>query len=207
MGIIELLRDIGVFGLAMWTIQWLLTKSANRKFEIFKSEINNKAREYQGMIDSKLELYKSELHLQNYKSTQVYERQLNVIIDLHIKLNQLNMAMQAMTAFIKTVKEDYEKEDEKRIQNAATAYNEFLIFYQENLIFIPENTVSQLDKIRDDYFESLSDYTLAKEIDGDKKFKFEKLKESYVRVQQEITPSVNQLVKDFRHLIGVEMNF
>jgi len=93
MEIINLLRDLGIFGLAMWFIQLLLSKSANRKFEAYKTELDSKTREFQATLDSKMELYKAELNLQNYKSTQIYERQLDVIIELHKKLVKLNREM------------------------------------------------------------------------------------------------------------------
>ena len=78
MEIINLLRDLGIFGLAMWFIQLLLSKSADRKFESYKMELDHKSREFQATLDSKIELYRAELNLQNYKSTQIYERQLVV---------------------------------------------------------------------------------------------------------------------------------
>ncbi len=40
--ILDLLRDLGVFGLAMWFIQMLLSKSADKKVESYKTELNQK---------------------------------------------------------------------------------------------------------------------------------------------------------------------
>ncbi len=64
MEIFNLLRDLGIFGLAMWFIQLLLSKSADRKFETYKTELDYKTREFQSTLDSKLELYRAELNLQ-----------------------------------------------------------------------------------------------------------------------------------------------
>jgi len=204
MSIINLLRDIGVFGLAMWFIQLTLTKSADRKFETYKTELNHKTREFQALLDSKMEFYRAELNLQNYKSTQTYERQLNVIIDLHKKLSKLNREMQAMTAFIKEVHEDSEQEEAERIKKAGESYNDFMEFYLDNLIFIPKNTVDKLDSVRNDYFNSYMDYTLGRQFGTEPKFTYQKFKEASNRVKDKIQPAVNQLVIDFRELIGVE---
>lgn len=74
MEIIELLRDLGVFGLFMWFIQMLLSKSASRQFEGYKNDLNKTLIEHQTLFDSRLELYKTELNLQNYKATKIYEQ-------------------------------------------------------------------------------------------------------------------------------------
>ena len=204
MEIINLLRDLGIFGLAMWFIQLLLTKSADRKFETYKTELDHKTREFQATLDSKMEVYRAELNLQNYKSTQVYERQLNVIIDLHKKLTRLNREMQIMTAFIKQIIKDAEQEETDRIKNAGEAYNDFMLFYQDNLIFIPKHTVDKLNIIRDDYWSSFNDYTFGRNYGIRDKFTWEKSKEAGDKVKEKIQPAVDQLVTDFRQLIGFE---
>jgi hypothetical protein len=202
--ILHLLRDLGIFGLAMWFIQLLLTKSADRKFETYKVELDHKTREFQATLDSKMDLYRAELNLQNYKSTQVYERQLNVIIDLHKKLTRLNREMQIMTAFLKPVIKDAEQEETDRIKNAGDAYNDFMLFYHENLIFIPKHTVDRLHSLRDDYWSSFNDYSFGWNYGIRDKFTYEQSKEAGVRVKEKIQPAVDQLVTDFRQLIGVE---
>ena len=204
MEIINLLRDLGIFGLAMWFIQLLLTKSADRKFETYKTELDHKTREFQATLDTKMELYRAELNLQNYKSTKVYERQLNVIIDLHKKLTRLNREMQTMTAFMKPVINDAEQEETERIKNAGDAYNDFMHFFQDNLIFIPKHTVDKLNIIRDDYWSSFNDYTFGRNYGIRDKFTYEKSKEAGDRVREKTQPAVDQLITDFRQLIGVE---
>lgn len=159
MEIINLIRDLGIFGLAMWFIQLLLTKSADRKFESYKTQLDHKTREFQTTLDSNMELYRAELNFQNYRSTQIYEQQLNVIIDLHKKLTKLNRDMQEMTAFMKPVVKNAEQEETERIKNVGDSYNDFMLFYQDNLIFIPKKTVDQLESVRSDYFNSYMDYT------------------------------------------------
>ena len=204
MEIINLLRDLGIFGLAMWFIQHLLSKSADRKFESYKTELDHKSREFQATLDSKIELYRAELNLQNYKSTQIYERQLDVIIELHKKLVKLTREMQIMTALLRQVIKDEKQEENERVKNAADSYNDFLQFYQDNLIFIPQSTVVKLNSIRDDYWTSFNDYTFGKNHASGDKYTWELLKEAGNRVREKIQPAVDQLVTDFRQLIGVE---
>src|SRR5690554_7557025 len=96
MEIIELLRDLGIFGLFMWFIQMLLSISASRQFEGYKNDLNKTLIEHKTLFDSRLELYKTELNLQNYKATKIYEQQLSIIIELHKKLLILNQEMAVM---------------------------------------------------------------------------------------------------------------
>jgi len=151
-----------------------------------------------------MELYRAELNFQNYKSTQVYERQLNVIIELHKKLTRLNREMQIMTAFMKRVIKDAEQEETERIKNAGEAYNDFMLFYQDNLIFIPKNTVDKIEVIRDDYWSSFNDYTFGRSYGIRDKSTYEKTVKAGDRVREKTQPAVEQLVTDFRHLIGVD---
>ena len=204
MEIIELLRDIGVFGLALFFIQLLLTKSANRKFHSYKTELDQKTREFQVSLDSKLELYKAELKLQNYKSTQVYERQLNVIIQLHQKLVKLNRSMEEMTTFLNQVIEDGEKEETERIKAAGKDYNDFMDFFQNNKLFIPQSTTEKLEKIRNEYFNSYNDYTFGRKYGIKSKFTFEKSKKAGDRIKEEVQPATKQIIIDFKDLIGLE---
>lgn len=202
MELFDLLRDIGVFGLAMWFIQHLLTKSADRKLETYKTELSHKTREFQLSLDSKMELYKSELNLNNYKSTQVYERQLNVIIELHKKLVKLNREMQEMTSLLKLVAKDAEKEEWERIDKTGKSYNDFMHFYQDNIIFIPAETVTKINSIRNDYWSSFSEYTFGPKYGIKSEYTYEKSKAASERVEKEIQPALEQLIKDFRKLIG-----
>ena len=151
-----------------------------------------------------MELFRAELNLQNYKSTQVYERQLNVIIELHKKLIKLTREMQIMTALMKQVINDPEKEEAERIKNAAESYNDFMLFYQDNLIFLPKETVDKLHSVRDDYWNSFNDYTFGRNYSIGDEYTYRLLKEAGNRVREKIQPAVDLLVSDFKQLIGVE---
>ena len=188
MEIINLLRDLGIFGLAMWFIQMLLSKSADRKFEAYKAELDNKTRECQATLDSKMEWYKAELSLQNYKSTHIYEKQLDIITDLHKKLVMLNQDIRAINLC-----------DEE--QKAESSYNEFLQSYCENLIFIPKKTSDLLKNFRYDNFR---DFMLKCGREFGSHYSSESQNEKIERLNISIQLAIEQLILDFRHLIGVE---
>ncbi|MBL7968052.1 MAG: hypothetical protein JNK09_13715 [Prolixibacteraceae bacterium] len=207
MKIIELLRDIGIFGLVMWFIQMLLSKSANRQFESYKNELTNTTIEHQALLDSKLELYKTELNLQNYKTTKIYEQQLSIIIELHKKLLSLNQEMAIMAIYImKNVAEPSSKTQENESSQVAKTillYDSFVKYYQENVLFIPQNTADKIEKISKKYSTDLLNYVTKTETSKD--FAFNQAKEVSERLTNDIKEAIDQLKVDFRKLLGVEM--
>lgn len=159
MEIIELLRDLGVFGLFMWFIQMLLSKSASRQFEGYKNDLNKTLIEHQTLFDSRLELYKTELNLQNYKATKIYEQQLSIIIELHKKLLTLNQEMAVMIIVrMKNLTEktaESEEKDLSQIAKTGAYYDDFLKFFQQNILFIPQDTADKIDLIIKEYVSNI----------------------------------------------------
>ncbi|HPS29573.1 MAG TPA: hypothetical protein PLZ43_04915 [bacterium] len=210
MEIFQVLRDIGIFGLAMYCIQLLLTKSADRKFESYKTELEHKTREFQLTLDSKIELYRAELGLQNYKSTQVYERQLNVFINLFEKISELNIEMMAMTSVVKMVSTDVvevEKEENAAWAKICELYNDLSKYYKKNLIFIPKSTVVKINGLLDEYYNNINICITEKQCGTKTDFAIMTAKVGQI-VREKIPQTLDQIIVDFQSLIGVkDQNF
>jgi len=204
--IFKLLGDLGVFGLAMWFIQMLLSKSADRKFERYKTELDQKAREFQLFLDTKLEIYKVELNLQNYKATKIYEQQLNIIIDLHKKLTILSRKMAIIPiVLMNNIAEgtiETEKKEIDTVAEAMIAYDNFLLFYQDNLIFFPQNIVDKTNDIIGEYSQTFISYVSKKGTEN--KITFEQAHTSAKRITNEIKQALDLLTFEFKSLLGVE---
>lgn len=204
--IFELLGNLGIFGLAMWFIQLVLTKSADRKFEKYKSELDQKTNEFQFFLDSKLETYKNELNLQNYKATKIYEQQLTIIIEIHKKLTILNRKMAIMPiVLMKNITERTEETEKKEIgavSEAIIAYDEFLALYQDNLIFIPQNIVDKISSLLKDYVQNVLSYITQKGTANE--ITFEQALTSAKRMPNEIKQALDLLSFEFKSLLGVE---
>ena len=204
--IFALLGNLGIFGLAMWFIQLLLSKSADRKFERYKSELDQKTNQFQFFLDTKLEAYKNELNLQNYKATKIYEQQLNIIIEIHKKLTILNRKMAIMPiVLMKNITEKTEETEKKEIGTVAEAiiaYDEFLSFYQDNLIFIPQNIANKINSILKDYSQNVLSYIKNKGTEN--KISFEQALASAERIPNEIKQALDLLTLEFKSLLGVE---
>lgn len=206
MEIIELLRDLGIFGLFMWFIQMLLSKSASKQFENYKNELNKTLIEHQSLFDNRLELYKTELNLQNYKATKIYEQQLSIIIELHKKLLTLNQEMAVMIVLrMKYLTErTTESEDKDLAQIAKTGafYDDFLKFFQQNILFIPQDTADKIDLIIKEYISNILSLITKKGTSND--LSFEEVNALSIKLRTEIQEAIEVLKTDFRKLLGVE---
>ncbi|WP_297090331.1 hypothetical protein [uncultured Draconibacterium sp.] len=206
MEIIELLRDLGIFGLFMWFIQMLLSKSASKQFETYKNELNKTLIEHQSLFDNRLELYKTELNLQNYKATKIYEQQLSIIIELHKKLLTLNqeMAIMIVVRMKNLTERTAESEDKDLTQIAKTGafYDDFLKFFQQNILFIPQDTADKIDLIIKEYISNILSLITKKGTSDD--LSFEEVNSLSIKLRTEIQEAIEVLKTDFRKLLGVE---
>ncbi|MBV2223652.1 MAG: hypothetical protein KUL74_02215 [Cloacibacterium sp.] len=206
MEIIELLRDLGVFGLFMWFIQMLLSKSASRQFEGYKNDLNKTLIEHQTLFDSRLELYKTELNLQNYKATKIYEQQLSIIIELHKKLLTLNQEMAVMIIVrMKNLTEktaESEEKDLSQIAKTGAYYDDFLKFFQQNILFIPQDTADKIDLIIKEYVSNILNLITKKGTTED--LSFDEVQSLGLKLRTEIKEAIEILKIDFRKLLGVE---
>lgn len=204
--IFELLKELGVFGLAMWFIQMLLSKSADRKFERYKTELDQKSREFQLFLDSKLETYKVELNLQNYKAIKIYEQQLYIIIDLHKKLTILSRKMAIIpVVLMKNITEKTNETEKKEIDTVAEAemvYDNFLLFYQDNLIFMPQNIVDKTNSIIGEYNQNFISYVSKRGTENE--ITFQQAFDSGKRITNQIKQALDLLTHEFKNLLGVE---
>jgi hypothetical protein len=204
--ILDLLRDLGVFGLAMWFIQMLLSKSADKKVESYKAELDQKTKEFQFFLDSKIESYKIELVLQNYKATKVYEQQLNIIIELHRKLTKLNSNMAIISVVL--MKDIIEKTDETerkvqdKLASAIITYDDLLSFYQNNLIFIPQSIIDLISNVLGEYSRNITSYIERRGTEND--ITFQQALESSQKIISETKQAIDLLTFEFKSLLGVE---
>ncbi len=206
MEIIDLLRDLGIFGMFMWFIQMLLSKSASKQFESYKNELNKTLIEHQSLFDNRLELYKTELNLQNYKATKIYEQQLSIIIELHKKLLTLNQEMAVMIIVrMKNLMEktaESEEKDLSQIAKTGAFYDDFLKFFQQNILFIPQDTADKIDLIIKEYVSNILNLIMKKGTTED--LSLEEVQSLGLKLRTEIKETIEILKIDFRKLLGVE---
>ena len=203
-GIIQLFRDWGIFAGFIWLIQHLITKSTSKSIEKYKKELDEKTREFQLKLDFDLEKHKDKLNFETFKAIKLHEQRLKVILELHKKLLILNRNMLEMTSILKEIHtEDPEQEEVDRIKKAGAAYNDFMTYFLEKSIFLNKELENKLEQIRNDYFDSYSDYTFGREFGIQNEFTYEKSKEASKRVRNKISVALEDLKSNFRNILGV----
>jgi hypothetical protein len=114
------------------------------------------------------------------------------------------MKMNEMTALMKPIIQDADKEENDRIENAGKSYNDFLQCYLDNKIFFSKDTCILLDSLREKYFDSYWDYTITHRIGSkDFNFNYEHAKKASETVRTQIPPVLENLEVEFRKLLGV----
>ena len=204
---IDLFENVGLFGIASGFITWMLNKSSDRKIELYKAQLELESKNFQLTLDSKLEIHKTELGIQSYKSTKVYEQQLASLVELYKLLSDLNFKMVGLTRTFKQIITDFNTEEQERIKQAAEAGFDFQECYRKNKIFFPKNLTDKIDQIQSEYLTSYNQHVIAYQMgDGDKKFLMDEIKKVNETVSNVIQPMVEEIITDFRILIGVQEN-
>src|SRR5687767_45168 len=94
---IEILRDIGIFGIAAVVIQNIIERSTSKNLEKYKQELDFTIRSHQLNLDSDLERYKTELSLHAARQSTLHDKRLSIIDEMYKKLVTLDSGMRAMT--------------------------------------------------------------------------------------------------------------
>lgn len=197
MDIIELLRDIGLFGLAVGGLSWIAKilgeKYLERKMSLFESD-----------LEQSLEKYKMELQIIFNKETKIYNDRLEILRELYARIVDLDIKTNDMTRILKEVEKDFEKEEWDRIKVTGESYNNFSVYYAKNKIMFSTSTCKLIEEIRGEYFESLLDYSFEQRLKFRSELTAEKMKKARERVVENIPKALEDLENEFRVLIGIE---
>jgi len=134
---LELLRDLGVFGIAGYIFKVVISKS----------------------VTLQVEYYKSQLEKSIFKYSRYHERRIEIISLVYANLVDLHSSMQELTAKIKWVRQDFKAEDDIRFQKAISNYQKFRESYDRNKLYIDPDICLNLDKLKTKYYNMLGDYT------------------------------------------------
>lgn len=201
MEILQILKDIGIFGIGATVIGLLVKYFINKKFKSYEIELQTKSDEFKLGLEKNLESHKADLNLVSYKKEKLHFTRLEVISELFKRIVVLHSAMREMTAILKTEIKNYDKEEVERIERTRNSYNDFLTYYREHEIYFSDECCKLLDSLIHEYFDSLWDYTYEKRY-GIKNPK--RMTEVYKKVSDEIPNILGLLKSEFRKIIKVE---
>lgn len=208
---IEVLRDIGVFGVAAFFIQRLIENSSTKKLEKYKQELDFTIRSYQLTLDNEFERYKSELNLHLTRQTTLHEKRLTIIDEMYKMLITLDSGMRAMTG-MHLVFEDAEKENQVRVDTAQKAFADYNNYFLYNKLYFNKTISDLLENIRKEYFSANFDFFEPKRLQSftggqpsreGYRAAVETSQAAAKRIKDDIPKILEQLEDEFRKLLGV----
>lgn len=207
----DVLRDVGVFGIAAFVIQRIMEDSSNRNLEKYKQELDIIIRGYQLTLDSDLERYKSDLSLHLTRQTTLHDKRLGIIDEMYKKLVVLDSCMLSMTG-IHLVIEDGEAENRERIDRAQEAFVEFNNYFLYNKLYFSNSVSELLEKVRSEYRSANQDFfgpnrllsfTGGQPSPEAYRLAVEVSQAASERIRNEIPIILELLENEFRKLLGV----
>ncbi len=164
-------------------------------------------------IDKNLEAYRNKLEIlkleYQVQFSKLHEKRSEVIESVYQKLVRLNIAMLNLTAFVKPIIQNAEKEEQERLIEANEAFFDFQKYYSETKIYFQPDTCSILDRLKKYFWDSAWDYTEISRMKSfgaagpDLKESYKKASEAGKFVREEIPKVLELLENDFRRLLGV----
>ncbi|NID11548.1 hypothetical protein [Fibrivirga algicola] len=218
-----LLIVIGYFGRSM--IKYFFSENIeikkmelNNELETKKLELNKALESHKQLLLADTEIYKldlnkileshkSELGLLNAKYSKLHDKQSEVIAHLYRLIVKLEGDFRAMTAFMKEVQQDAEKEENERIKQAGESFNAYSLYYSEHKIFFNQVVCAKLDSLREKYFSTHWDYTFNKRWNispGDGVSRLHMRDTIDKTIKEEIPEILKNLESDFREILTVK---
>lgn len=191
--VIQSLANVFIFGLAAYYIQNLINKSATNQINQYKSE-----------LDTKLAEHKSNLERMTFKYSKFHEKRLDVLSNLYSNLAELHIYAQELTAVIKPIKEDYDKEELERMHKAFQAFIDVKLLYEKNKIYLNEKTSLLFRELIDEYYENFHKHNYAQKASKEGDFVHTLIKEIQVSMQKKIPIMLRSLEEEIKGLISIE---
>lgn len=175
----------------------------------YEKKIEERYKEKDREFSLIIENHKKELDLVYFKSSKLHDKRLDIISDLYSKLVLLEFGMKELTKPMKLATGNDEKDAqiEKDLEKTAgNAYNDFHLFFSKHRIFFSTEIASLIDKIREEYFESLFNYTYRRRYTY-----FDKAPSHYTveieatnKVFEEIPKLKIEIENEFREIMNVD---
>lgn len=206
-----IIKEISLIGIIAGLITWLIKELGKfyigKRFKAYELELTDKYKDIDRQLSILIENHKKSLELLFYKASKLHDRRIEVIAELYEKLVTLELTTHEMTNQLKIVTNDIEKNiqiENVKIQLASDSYNNFYIFYSKHKIFFSAKTCELIDKIKDEFFESYTDYTRGKKYESDNyDLSFNLAKAASDKVRKVIPIIQENIENEFRSIIGV----
>lgn len=213
--VFPILKQLGIFGFIVWGVQKVINNSSERKFSIYKSQIDLQLMGYKNQYDNQIEEYKSQLKYLNDRLALLHTERLKIIKELNDKLVKLNSAMVKLVS-IRLAHSDETKEkliQQQILTDTQTTYSDYNNFILFNKIYFEKPFADKLQKIRDEYFNAQWDFFSRQRLQSmgivnDQAYQtsVEKVMSASRQIREEIPQIIMEVENEFRRLLGVSEN-
>lgn len=185
---IQLLAQLGLFGIAAYYIQKQIDSASQKRLEEFRHTLS----------------------LMSTKGIKLHEKRLLVIEDLYGKLVELETAMLWLTSPLKFVFGNPAEYENGLLKNAAESYSAFAVFFEKNKIYFTTVLCLDIEKIRNTFNEAMINYNehkLFEKDEVDRKTYIaarQKMLDAFKTVKEIIPKLRHSLESDFRKILAVE---
>lgn len=183
---INLLQNLGVFGIIIVGASWVIKKY------------------FEKMFDKDLEKFKSDLEKQSIKFRIRYEKmhseRAEIIKELYKKIVQ---TFRAFHSYMNPFQNDPESQ-EKKGKEASVCANNFTDYYEENRIFVDENLAKEIDKLSDVLKKAWVEFEISRFNKTNKISYVENWNKAW-KIISEDTPTIKtKIEEEFRKIIEIE---
>lgn len=212
MDIINLLKNIGFFGFIVWGVQRIITNSADKKMENFRSEIEVKNRKLQSELDIERDKLKVQIEEIKWKNSKLHDKQAEIIEFLYNKLVNLDKSIRKYTAIVKLVPIDElerKKTEKQQLTDVEHNFTEFLDYFESNKIFFNEKICKAIEELISIYNDKMHDYIFSKDLirEGmelsDIKEELKKSHEAAIFIKREMPSKLKIIEDEFRKILTV----
>jgi hypothetical protein len=165
--LIELLKDLGIFGFIIWGVQSIINKSASKKMENFRNEMEFKTRKLQSELDVERDKLKLQIEEIKYKNSKLHDKQGEVIETLYKNLVLLSRSIRRYTAFVKLVpinEEERNQEERQQLTDIEENFAKFSEYFELNRIYFTEEMCKSIEDLSSIYNEKMHDYIFPKDL-------------------------------------------
>lgn len=207
----ELLKDLGIFGFIVWGVQRVINNSADKKMEVFKSEIELKAKNFQYALDIQRDKLQQGIEEIKYKNTKLHDKQAEAITSIYKMLVQLNTSIRAFISprYVPIDEQQQQEEERKQLSDIKDEFDTLSHNFESNRILFSEDMCTSIEALLEEFKTKMLDYLSPKFLKNmgmlPQQLKDDNLKayDAAKHIRNIIPGKLRELENEFRRLLNV----
>ena len=188
-------------GLITWLIQSLGKYFIDKRFKSFENELEKKIIERQHKLENITLEFKHQIQLTEKKKELVIHERFNTYTEVYQLLFDLTSKLKTLTAFLKPVIEDFEKEEYSRIKEVAESYNKIRTLFSSKEYFFDKNTSKMINEVINKSFDILFEHDYSFKY---KDFNKETRERSVKLIDKVIPDLLDNIRSEFKVILSID---